>query len=64
MRNEDCVDDATTNMENGKNNSHSSLMMNSDVNSKHPALAESWLLRKRSPSEYAAKGKYRGTVPL
>ena len=33
VRNEDCVDDATTNMDNGKNISHRNLM----TNSKHPA---------------------------
>ena len=51
VRNEDCVDDATTSMENGKNVSHRSLMMNSDVNSTHPAPKKIHTLQRAAKKE-------------
>ena len=47
MRNEDCVDDATTNMNNGKNISHRNLMMNS----KHFAPKKIHTLQKADKKE-------------
>ena len=65
VRNEDCVDDATTNMDNGKNISHRNLMMNS----KHPSpkkihTLQKELLRNRGQSEYVEKGKDCGSESL
>ena len=51
MRNEDCVDDATTNMENGKNTFHRKLMMNRYVNSKHPAPKKIHTLQRAAKKE-------------
>ena len=68
VRNEDCVDDATRNMENGKNIFHRSLMMNSDVNSKHPAPKKIHTLQSAAQIEKSirvcSEGKDRGSVPL
>ena len=50
VRNEDCVDDATTNMENGKNIIQRSLMMNSDVN-KHPEAKKIHTLQRAAKKE-------------
>ena len=47
VRNEDCVDDATTNMDNGKNISHRSLVMNS----KHSAPKKIHTLQRAAKKE-------------
>ena len=43
---DDCVDDATKNMENGENISQRSVMMKSDVNSKHSAPERVHMLQR------------------
>ena len=55
MRNEDCVDDATTNMENGKNTFHRNLMMNRYVNSKHLAPKKIHTLQRAAKKEKSVR---------
>ena len=51
VRNEDCVDHATTNTETGKNFFHRNLMMKSDVNSKHFAPKKILSLQRAAQKE-------------
>ena len=51
VRNAACVDDATMNRENGKNTSHRSLMMSSDVNREHFAPKKIHTLQRAAKKE-------------